>query len=109
MKQGDPRMVPKLDLKIYTAPEIPCIPQLARLGQAQIRDMQVIASVLPFRVNNYVIEQLIDWSAAPDDPIFRLVFPSREMLDEASFARMAYLRDGGIGDANKRLPRSGLA
>jgi len=94
-------MVSKLDLKIYTAREIPCIPQLARLGPARVRDMQIVASVLPFRVNNYIIEQLIDWSAAPDDPIFRLVFPSREMLDEASFARMAYLHDGAVGDAQQ--------
>ena len=101
MKRGDPRMVSKLDPKIYTAHETPCIKQLARLGQARVRDMQVVASVLPFRVDNYVIEQLLDWSAAPDDAIFRLVFPSREMLDGASFARMAYLHDGAIGDAQQ--------
>jgi len=33
------------------------------------------ASVLPMRTNNYVVEDLIDWSNIPDDPIFQLVFP----------------------------------
>lgn len=36
--------------------------------------------VLPFRVNEYVIRELIDWSAAPDDPIYKLVFPQPGML-----------------------------
>ena len=36
-------------------------------------------------------EQLIDWSRVPDDPLFRLVFPQREMLDPEDFAAMADL------------------
>jgi KamA family protein len=76
-------------MKIYTARDLERIPQLAALGPAALREMQIVAKVLPFRVNNYVIEQLIDWSAVPGDPIFRLVFPNREMLDEQSFAQMA--------------------
>jgi hypothetical protein len=32
--------------------------------------MRVVSSVLPFRVNDYVIKELIDWSRVPDDPIF---------------------------------------
>ena len=38
------------------------------------------ASVLPMRANNYVVEELIDWSNIPDDPIFQLVFPQPGML-----------------------------
>lgn len=54
-------------------------------------DMKVVASVLPFRVNQYVIEELIDWSRLPDDPIFQLTFPQRGMLDPQAFERMAAL------------------
>jgi KamA family protein len=42
--------------------------------------VEVVSRVLPFRTNRYVMENLIDWSKAPDDPIFQLVFPQRGML-----------------------------
>ena len=41
--------------------------------------MRAVATVLPFRTNSYVVEHLIDWDAAPDDPIYRLVFPQPDM------------------------------
>lgn len=60
-----------------------------------VRDLRVVGSVLPFKVNEYVADELIDWSAAPDDPIFRLTFPHRDMLPAPVFDRMAALLDGG--------------
>ncbi|MFJ3671345.1 KamA family radical SAM protein [Streptomyces sp. NPDC090106] len=36
--------------------------------------------VLPFRVNDYVLSELIDWSDVPADPLFQLVFPQPGML-----------------------------
>ncbi len=53
---------------------------------------RVLSLVLPFRVNRYVLDELIDWSAVPDDPIFQLVFPQRGMLsveDEAEIRAVA--------------------
>jgi KamA family protein len=45
------------------------------------RDVVALHSqVLPFRTNEYVLEQLVDWSAVPEDPIFQLVFPQPGML-----------------------------
>ncbi|PPJ53266.1 hypothetical protein CBER1_11811 [Cercospora berteroae] len=38
------------------------------------------AQVFPMRVNTHVVENLIDWSAVPDDPMFRLCFPHPDML-----------------------------
>ncbi|KAF6233606.1 hypothetical protein HO173_008163 [Letharia columbiana] len=38
------------------------------------------AQVFPMRANNYVVEDLIDWSNVPADPIFQLVFPQPAML-----------------------------
>lgn len=58
-----------------------------------VRDLRVVGSVLPFKVNEYVADELIDWSAAPDDPIFRLTFPHRDMLPPDLFERMAALLD----------------
>ncbi|MGH1552830.1 hypothetical protein ACRAWF_14715 [Streptomyces sp. L7] len=44
--------------------------------------LRAVSSVLPFRTNSYVVDELIDWSAVPDDPIFRLTFPQAGMLPE---------------------------
>ncbi|WP_436892063.1 KamA family radical SAM protein [Nocardiopsis dassonvillei] len=57
--------------------------------------MQAVATVLPFRVNAYVLDELIDWDAAPDDPIYRLVFPQADMLPQADVARIADLIRSG--------------
>jgi KamA family protein len=54
-------------------------------------DMKVVSSVLPFKVNSYVVNQLIDWSDIPDDPIFQLTFPQKGMLSHEHFTRMAKL------------------
>lgn len=63
----------------------------ARLPPEHQFDMEVVAQILPFRVNSHVLNQLIDWSRAPDDPMFRLVFPHRAMLEQKQFSAMADL------------------
>jgi KamA family protein len=63
----------------------------SRLSAQARFEIRVVASVLPFRVNNYVIRDLIDWSKVPDDPIFRLTFPHRDMLEPQAFEAMAQL------------------
>jgi L-lysine 2,3-aminomutase len=53
-----------------------------RTGDAQLgHDARVVSQVLPFKVSSYVTDELIDWGQAPDDPIYRLTFPHRDMLD----------------------------
>ncbi|WP_028101952.1 KamA family radical SAM protein [Pseudoduganella violaceinigra] len=66
--------------KPYTRQTIRQAPQWERLTPEQQEAVQVISHVLPFRTNQYVLEQLIDWDKIPDDPIYRLVFPHRDML-----------------------------
>jgi hypothetical protein len=34
-------------------------------GGVEVRSVRVVSTVLPFRTNNYVVEELIDWDAAP--------------------------------------------
>ncbi|MBZ5708754.1 KamA family radical SAM protein [Nannocystis pusilla] len=63
--------------------DLETIPQIAALP-AEIRlQLCAVARVLPFRVNRYVLEELIDWSRVPDDPIYQLTFPQPDMLDSA--------------------------
>jgi len=59
--------------------------------------VQVVSHVLPFRTNEYVLDQLIDWNNIPDDPIYRLVFPHRDMLAPRDYAQ---LRELVLGNAN---------
>ncbi len=86
--------------KVYTARQLQQIPQLAQLSEEQRFDMQVVASVLPFRVNEYVINELIDWTNIPADPIFQLTFPQRGMLKPEHFERVASLMRDGADQAS---------
>ena len=51
--------------------------------------MRLHSMVLPFRVNSYVLDYLIDWPAAPVDPIYQLVFPQPGMLPAPDLAVLA--------------------
>ncbi|MEE4608862.1 MAG: lysine 2,3-aminomutase [Desulfobacteraceae bacterium] len=42
--------------------------------------LEMAARVLPFRTNNYVVDELIDWNNIPADPMFQLTFPQPGML-----------------------------
>ena len=84
-----PQALTTRKFKAYTERNLDQIDQLSNLSVDQKFEMQVVASVLPFRVNDYVLEELIDWSNIPDDPIFQLTFPQRGMLAEADFLTMA--------------------
>jgi len=57
------------------------------------RAIRVVSTVLPFKTNQYVMRELIDWTRVPDDPIFQLTFVQPDMLDPADFERMAALVD----------------
>ena len=75
--------------KVFTAKQLNQIPQLQKLTPDQRFEMQVVASVLPFRVNQYVIDELINWQNVPSDPIFQLTFPQRGMLKPEHYDRVA--------------------
>lgn len=60
----------------------------SRLSADERLAVRTAATVWPFRVNRYVADELIDWDAAPDDPIFRLTFPQQGMLSETDFNHM---------------------
>ncbi|WP_344174579.1 lysine 2,3-aminomutase [Pilimelia columellifera] len=47
--------------------------------------------MLPFKTNQYIVDELIDWSNIPDDPIFRLVFPQPDMLAPIELKTIAEL------------------
>jgi KamA family protein len=61
-------------------------------------DMHAVAHVLPFRTNSYVVDELIDWSNIPEDPIFQLTFPQPDMLEPAELERIRSLLGRGAGE-----------
>jgi KamA family protein len=73
----------------YTLQNFRQLPQLERLAEEEKFAMQVVGHVLPFKANSYVVEELIDWERVPDDPIFVLTFPQKEMLAAEHFEKMA--------------------
>lgn len=89
----------KVPFKVYTQRDLERIEPLSRLTEAQRFEMKVVSSVLPFRVNQYVIDELIDWSNVPADPIFQLTFPQRGMLAAEHYDRVAALIEGGADKA----------
>jgi KamA family protein len=64
---------------------------LAHLGPDETLAMKAVSTVLPFKVNNYVVEELIRWQDVPDDPIYQLTFPQAAMLERRDLERMMRL------------------
>ncbi|MFD9195599.1 KamA family radical SAM protein [Streptomyces phaeochromogenes] len=72
----------------------------------EIREaVRLVSKVLPFRVNEYVLSQLIEWSTVPDDPMFRLLFPQRGMLPESELRRLTELTAAGSRTALRAAVR----
>ena len=95
----------------YARSQIDSIPQLAALPASEREAMKAVSAVLPFRTNRYVVEELIDWSDIPRDPIFQLVFPQRGMLSPRDFDRMLRLvkndaSSAELGAAAREIQRS---
>lgn len=67
------------------------IPQLSSLSKDEKEAIEVVGQVLPFKSNNYVVEQLINWNNVPEDPIFTLTFPRKEMLPKNYYSQVKKL------------------
>ena len=76
----------------YTVNNFREIPQIReRLSEEERFDIEVVAQVFPFKTNNYVVENLINWDNPLEDPIFRLTFPQKGMLKEEDYNEIAFL------------------
>ncbi|MCY4326481.1 MAG: hypothetical protein OXC53_02660 [Rhodobacteraceae bacterium] len=88
--------------RALTARNFQTIADFACVSKDDLFAMKVVSAVLPFRTNPYVIENLIDWDRIPDDPVYQLVFPQKDMLEEADFAQIADLMVRDAPDAEIR-------
>jgi len=82
-------------IKSYTLMNFRTIPQIQQISEETQFQMEVVGNVLPFKTNNYVVEQLIEWDSVPNDPMYVLTFPQKGMLIPEHYDKMAYtLRSG---------------
>ena len=82
-------------IKSYTLGNFRTIPQIQQISEETQFEMEVVGNVLPFKTNNYVVEQLIDWDNVPNDPMYVLTFPQKGMLIPEHYDKMAStLRSG---------------
>ncbi len=79
------------EFRHYTPKDLEEIPQVKKLDPEQRFSMKVVSRVLPFKVNQYVLNELIDWDNIPADPIFQLTFPQKGMLSDKAFNDVADL------------------
>ena len=85
-------------------------PEWERIDPEFQEAIETVSKVLPFRTNRYVMRELIDWNNLPNDHIFQLVFPQREMLDSEDYGAVrAHLRNGNskaeLGAVIQRIRR----
>ena len=66
--------------RAYTTRHLDDLLKRASLSDEQRLRARAVANVLPFRTNEYVVDSLVNWDNAPDDPMYRLVFPQEDML-----------------------------
>ena len=95
--------------RAYTLLNFRELPQVQRhLSEEQRFAVEVVAQVLPFKTNSYVVDELIRWEDVPNDPVFILNFPQRQMLKPSHFEEVAgLLRRGAtkekIAEAANRI------
>ena len=75
-------------LRAFGRRHIDRLPQMRHLSDEQRVALKATSTVLPFRVNDYILRELIDWDDIPNDPIYQLTFPQAGMFDRADFLRL---------------------
>lgn len=89
-------------LKNYTLQNFRSIPQMEAVSDVIKRDIEIVGRVLPFKTNNYVVDELIDWKNVDTDPIFTLNFPRKEMLSVENYEFIRNLMDNNTPEENLR-------
>ncbi len=66
-----------MNYQVFTARNYKNIPQIKKLSPEDIHSIDVVSQVLPFRTNNYVVDELIDWDNYKTDPMFIFNFTQK--------------------------------
>ena len=84
--------------RAYGAEHIKEIAARYGIPSAEVDVIRAVSAVFPFRVNSYVLDELIDWDVR-DDPIYRLTFPQADALHADDLQRM-------VGLLRREAPRA---
>lgn len=97
-------MIETKEFKTYTLRNFTDIPQLREnLTEEQMKVIQVVGTILPFKVNNYIVDELIDWNNFEMDPIFILTFPQKGMLKPEDYKEVEDAINAGIRGPELKL------
>lgn len=75
--------------QVYARHNIDKIPAYGKLSKEQIHSIKTVSEVLPFKTNNYVVNELIDWDNYETDPMYILNFPQKAMLKPPQFRTLS--------------------
>jgi KamA family protein len=92
-----------MNYKSYMLHNFRSIPQVQNLPNELIEAIDIVGSVLPFKTNNYVVENLINWDNVPDDPIFVLTFPQKGMLRPRHYQKIERLIKQGASKSEIKI------
>jgi len=67
------------------------IPAYGRITRQQAEAINIVSEVLPFKTNNYVVNELIDWDNYEEDPMFILNFPQKAMLKPSQYKTLVQM------------------
>ncbi|MDR2911371.1 MAG: lysine 2,3-aminomutase [Bacteroidales bacterium] len=84
--------------KAYNLHNYETVPQISQLNPEYKEAIEVVGRVLPFKTNNYVVNELINWNNLPADPVFTLNFPRKEMLLKKQYNDVLRLIKSGCPD-----------
>lgn len=89
--------------QVFTTRNFEKIPQIQNLNKADREAIRVVGNVLPFKANNYVVDELINWDNIPNDPIYQLTFPQRGMLVDDHFGQMEHALNNGHTPTEEKM------
>ncbi|MDY0132303.1 MAG: lysine 2,3-aminomutase [Desulforegulaceae bacterium] len=95
----------KLNFQFYNKNFLNKIKYLDKLAPEIKEEIEICANIIPFRVSSYVLDELIDWNNAPDDPIFQLTFPQPGMIGDDNYNQLKLLYLNGEMDVFKEQVR----
>ncbi|QCT94609.1 lysine 2,3-aminomutase [Caminibacter mediatlanticus TB-2] len=78
--------------KSYSVKSFEKLPFVRKMDKEDIENIKVVSKIFPFKINEY-IASLVDWNNYKDDPIFRLIFPHKDMLDSKDFEKLKNSND----------------
>lgn len=84
-----------MKLQSYALHNYKKIAQINKLSAEQLEAVEVVGNVLPFKTNNYVVDELINWDNLDNDPMFKLTFPQKGMLSAKHYQQMKEALDRG--------------